>query len=833
MPGLGRFQVPEDDWRWRVLRAGAALLALAMPLLLWWGPLAIELIAATTMAGMLFSAYLLARSARRREREARAAGARLAAEVAERARVERLLREDAERFAAIIALQHDVVRAELDADRVLALVAARAQELTAGAGATVQLVDGDEIVYRAATGVAAPLAGTRRRLGDSFSAASLRANAALRCDDTALDPRVPPGERERERAGIRSMVVFPLQHDRATVGVLEVLSTAPNAFTSRDIDTLKILAGIVGASLDLAAAISDREQVSSERASALAALSKSEERFRSAFDSAAIGMAIVGLDGTWLKVNPSLCAMLGYEEFDLVGTSFQAITHPDDLDSDLALVRQLADGTISHYQLEKRYLHFDGRLVWALLSASAVRDERGRAQYFIAQLQDVSERKRAEGRLARQTGYVELLQVAAIAANEAASVEDALQTTVDAICRRLGWPVGHAYRCVGGGGERAVVPLDVWHAAEDGGTPWPSLAGALYPAPGRTLVEDVLATGRPVWVEDITNGRAGAARGGIRAGFAFPVRVGSETAAILEFYAPQSMPRDDEALEVMEQIGTQLGRAVERARAADELLAFAGALERSNRELQEFAYVASHDLKAPLLSLHGIAHLLLEEYHDQLDAEGRLYLDRIAANADRMRLLLEDVLQLSRMQRDEADTAPVDLAAVVEAVLGGLRHLLDARGARVVLAGALPVVLARRAQLEQLFSNLIDNAVTYTPAERAPRVTVACHDRNDHWEIIVRDNGAGIPPAYRESALGMFQRLPAGKAMNPNGTGMGLAIVARIAENHGGACWIADAGEGTDATSDTGASIHVTLSKTGARRRGVAPASAEPAATAA
>lgn len=126
------------------------------------------------------------------------------------------------------------------------------------------------------------------------------------------------------------------------------------------------------------------------------ALQESEERFRSAFAHAAIGMALVGLDGRWLRVNRSLCDLLGYGEAALLATSFQAITHPDDLDLDLRQVERLLAGAILDYQLEKRYRHRDGRYVWALLSVSLVRDERGQPVHFISQIQDIDGRKRAE-----------------------------------------------------------------------------------------------------------------------------------------------------------------------------------------------------------------------------------------------------------------------------------------------------------------------------------------------------------------------------------------------------------------------------------------------------
>jgi PAS domain S-box-containing protein len=130
-----------------------------------------------------------------------------------------------------------------------------------------------------------------------------------------------------------------------------------------------------------------------------AALRESEERFRGAFEFAAIGMALVAPDGRWMRVNRALCGLVGYTAEELLATSFQAITHPDDLDADMEYVRQMLDGSRSHYDMEKRYFHKDGHIVWILLSVSLVRDDAGQPMYFVSQIQDITARKHAESQL--------------------------------------------------------------------------------------------------------------------------------------------------------------------------------------------------------------------------------------------------------------------------------------------------------------------------------------------------------------------------------------------------------------------------------------------------
>jgi len=140
-----------------------------------------------------------------------------------------------------------------------------------------------------------------------------------------------------------------------------------------------------------------------------AALHESISRFRGAFDYAAIGMALVAPDGRWLEVNQSLCDLVGYTAAELRATTFQAITHPDDLDIDLAYVQQMLTGSIRTYQLEKRYIHKQGHVLWILLSVSLVRDAANRPIYFISQIQDITAQKQAEAALSESEAQYRLL----------------------------------------------------------------------------------------------------------------------------------------------------------------------------------------------------------------------------------------------------------------------------------------------------------------------------------------------------------------------------------------------------------------------------------------
>jgi len=188
--------------------------------------------------------------------------------------------------------------------------------------------------------------------------------------------------------GIESEICIPLFDQGQVAGILNVESPHSRPLTEADLRLMQALGEQVSFALG--------------RARLAGQVRESQERFASAFNHASIGMALVAPDGRWLAANPALCRLVGYTEAEMQAIDFQAITHADDLDADLAHVQQMLAGSIQSYQMEKRYLHKLGRVVWALLSVSLVHEAGGRPRYFISQIQDITERKQAEQALAEQ-----------------------------------------------------------------------------------------------------------------------------------------------------------------------------------------------------------------------------------------------------------------------------------------------------------------------------------------------------------------------------------------------------------------------------------------------
>jgi PAS domain S-box-containing protein len=224
----------------------------------------------------------------------------------------------------------------------------------------------------------------------------------------------------------------------------------------------------------------------------------------------------------------------------------------------------------------------------------------------------------------------------------------------------------------------------------------------------------------------------------------------------------------------------------DRKRAEAVLAERSRELARSNSELEQFAYVASHDLQEPLRMVGSYVQLLERNYKGLLDAKGREYVEYAVDGAKRMQMLINDLLAYSRVRTQGEEFVPVDCGEIVRQAIGDLQAAIDESGAAVI-CDSLPVVFGDRTQLTQLFRNLLSNAVKFR-GERSPEVRISAEQADGKWRLVVKDNGIGIDPQYFERIFLIFQRLHP-RRLYP-GTGIGLAICKRIVDRHGGAIWV-------------------------------------------
>jgi signal transduction histidine kinase len=217
-------------------------------------------------------------------------------------------------------------------------------------------------------------------------------------------------------------------------------------------------------------------------------------------------------------------------------------------------------------------------------------------------------------------------------------------------------------------------------------------------------------------------------------------------------------------------------------------------LKRSNADLEQFAYVASHDLQEPLRMVSGFTGLLKRRYSGKLDADADEYIDFAVGGANRMQSLINDLLSFSRVGREELAAKPVNTQIALDQALANLQSAIEERSA-LVSSSQLPTVWADHGMLVRLFQNLISNALKFCKAER-PIVRIKAEARGGDWVFSVADNGIGIEPQYKDRIFLIFQRLH--KQSEYPGTGIGLAVCKRIVERNGGRIWLeSEPGKGT------------------------------------
>lgn len=210
-------------------------------------------------------------------------------------------------------------------------------------------------------------------------------------------------------------------------------------------------------------------------------------------------------------------------------------------------------------------------------------------------------------------------------------------------------------------------------------------------------------------------------------------------------------------------------------------------LERSNKELEQFAYIASHDLQEPLRMVSSYTMLLKRRYQERLDKDADEFIDYAVDGVLRMQALINDLLAYSRAGRGPRPSEPTDSADALGKALRNLEAAIRGRDA-LISAAELPTVMAGHQQLVQLFQNLIGNAIKFCPSDRRPEIQVSAQPQPTTWLFAVRDNGIGIDPTYADRIFQIFQRLH--RREDYPGTGIGLAICKKIVERQGGRIWV-------------------------------------------
>jgi PAS domain S-box-containing protein len=717
-------------------------------------------------------------------------------DITERKLAEEEMRLDTELFQAVIEVQQAVAAAGLDSATVMRVIAERSMGLTSASGVVIEVLEGDELQPVLQVGVESP----RLPVAGSLSGAAVRSGELQRSDDILADARV--GHQAYHSQGIRSILSVPLRDDQRIVGILKVLSPRPGAFSDRDAKALRLLGGLVGAALEHASAFEARQVRLEDRTRAL---QESEQRFKQLVDVAQEGIWVADERGLITYVNQRMAEFLGYQNGALIGRQvYDFLDATARAGAQRALARPAAGGE----NLDLRFRRQDGTELWGLVSASTITARDGALVGTVGMVTDITERKRTEERLRRTAERLAVLHdldQAVLAARSPAEIGRAALGRIRRMvpCHRCSvllfdFPHGQAQLIAG---YAAGVPLAA------GTIPLERLSpGEVLRRGAVRMIDDLAAVESPAPLLHELRDE------GMRSVLSVPLLADNET--IGEVNLASNTPRGftAEHRDIAVEVAAPLAIAIQQARLRDELGRQAGELERRvaergaalravTAELETLMYAVSHDLREPLRHLCGFSQLLLDDAGPAVDPAVQHYARRIRDGASRMAGLVDDLVSVGRVARQDLMRRPTDLTSLAEDVISRLQPQAEGREVEWRVQ-PLPTVECDGGLVSLALQSLLSNALKFTRPRDHTIITIRPVEHEGQAGIAVQDNGVGFKMAYAGKLFGVFQRLH--RPDEFEGNGAGLALVQRVAQKHGGRVWAESNGE-------SGATFYLTL----------------------
>lgn len=527
---------------------------------------------------------------------------------------------------------------------------------------------------------------------------------------------------------------------RSTEKKLLAQRKANSAATEMQIETVTVCGGLTAVVISWLAVFLARRDLK-RRALAESKLAQNEERIRLMI-AAVKDYAIIGLDpeGRIVSWNEGARRIKGYTEEEILGQHFSKFYPPEAVKQgrpQQLLAQAAGEG---HFEDTGWRVRKDGSRFWANVVATALRNPEGALVGFTKVTRDLTERKRVEQLQEERDRYFDLSRDLICVLGF-----DGYFKTLNPAWK---WALGFSYDEL-----RARPFIDFVHPDDRKAT----IAEA----------EKLMKGGETIYFENRYQCKDGSWRW-----------LAWNASAVIDQKTIYGTARDITerklAVEKIEQLNADLQRHT-------------GQLEEANKELEAFSYSVSHDLRAPLRHIDGFVKMLAKQSEGKLDERGRRYLDIIADSAQRMGMLIDDLLVFSRMNRAELRHSNVSMDSLVHEAVTGLQTEIYGRQIHWNI-GALPEVEADPAMLRQVWVNLISNAIKYTRPRPKSEIEIGCDDSsNGEYIFYVHDNGVGFDMQYAHKLFGVFQRLH--RSDEFEGTGIGLANVSRIVHRHGGRVW--------------------------------------------
>jgi two-component system sensor kinase FixL len=498
-----------------------------------------------------------------------------------------------------------------------------------------------------------------------------------------------------------------------------------------------------------------------QRMQQLEAVDQSEERLRESEAELRIIMKnangiiySLSREGKFIFVSPGWTETLGHAVGDVKGRSFECFVHPDDVNLCIKFVKKLMSTDEPQKGLEYRVKHLNGSWRWHTSSYTAVKDEAGNRLYYVGIAIDITERKQAEEALveSERRFRVTLENVKLVAAM--LDNQNRITFCNDFLLQLLGWK---REEVINRDWFDTFVPPDV--RERDRHIIDKSLVRGIAPNFGESELLTRSGERRIIlWNNTILLNPDGSS-----AGFAV---IGEDI--------------------------TQR-RAVEKR--SHELM---HELESTNSELKDFAYIVSHDLKAPLRGITSLAQWIYSDYQDKFDKDGKEQLDMLLNRTKRMHNLLDGILKYSRLNNIEEQKTEFNLNEVIMEVI---ELLAPPDNISILIENDMPFLRLERTRIFQLFENLISNAIKYMDKPNG-EIRISCKNQDDYWQFSVSDNGPGIEEKYFDKIFTIFQTLKSRDEFES--TGIGLTIVKKIVGMYGGKVWV-------ESKIGVGSTFHFTL----------------------
>ncbi|HEX2963098.1 MAG TPA: CHASE domain-containing protein [Ignavibacteriales bacterium] len=544
-----------------------------------------------------------------------------------------------------------------------------------------------------------------------------------------------------------------------------------------------------------------------ERKRAEEALKESEERFRLITENANDLVSVRKKEGSFVYTSPSFSKRLGFSPEELLNMRISDLVHPDEIAKFI--------NRVNPSPVQFRIHTAKGEWIWmeGTSSIMRMRDE----DFILGIAREITERKMAEDALKEEMSRAEtLIKVSNTFAELTLDYKAVLENAAKIASELIGDAA--VVRLISDD-NKYLEPAAVYHPDNEAVKLIYEVLRSVPQESGKGLSGRVLATSESLIIQEkeLQENKNSIRpeytqyfkKYGVNGILVVPLKVGRQLIGTLSLIRTRpGKPYTSKDRSFLEELANRVAIAIansrlhqekvheidERRLAEEKLTKTLEELARSNSELENFAYVASHDLQEPLRMISSYTQLIAKRYKGQLDEKADQFIAFTVDGAKRMQQLIHDLLEYSRVATRGKPFAAVDAGEIIRTVLNNLQISIKNNNA-VITYGSLPRVVGDDIQLMQLFQNLISNSMKFR-SNKVPEITVKAEDRGQEWLFSVHDNGIGIDPQFKERIFIIFQRLH--EREEYPGTGIGLAVCKKIVERHGGRIWVeSEPGEGS------------------------------------